>query len=356
MAAETQPSLADAEAYVLDFVRARRERYSAAHILSEFHIPADAWPSDPEALTLAALASLVLCWVRGNADARADGPALRAVATHPTCWQPAAATAVMVAELGEGRDGVVVLDGLVDGAQRSELLELLVGSPPPAATVAAAAPPAERFWERTTCDGPARPRSWGLQPARLRAMAAEPCAAAVEVQSRLCALYPEYELAHVDGGDTGVDAATPLVANAPVHGDSFTWHVDADPAVHQPWAPAEGRYANGSAGRPLLVSLLVYLDGEWRPEWDAETLFVDAASGVGLHVQPRPGRAVLMHQDVVHRVSPPSATARRPRYSLVWKLAFVPRATRGAAPERETICRAEWGAPARLGRATPIVG
>ena len=92
--AQAEPSLADAEAYVLDFVRARRERYSAAHILSEFHIPADAWPSDPEALTLAALASLVLCWVRGNADARADGPALRAVATHPTCWQPAAATAV----------------------------------------------------------------------------------------------------------------------------------------------------------------------------------------------------------------------------------------------------------------------
>ena len=75
--AQTEPSLADAEAYVLDFVRARRERYSAAHILSEFHIPADAWPSDPEALTLAALASLVLCWVRGNADARlyrAPGP------------------------------------------------------------------------------------------------------------------------------------------------------------------------------------------------------------------------------------------------------------------------------------------
>ena len=122
MAAETQPSLAAAEAYVLDFVRARRERYSAAHLLSEFHFPADAWPSAPEALTLAARASLVLCWGRGNADARADGPALRAVATHPTCWQPAAATAVMVAELGEGRDGVVVLDGLVDGGHLAALL------------------------------------------------------------------------------------------------------------------------------------------------------------------------------------------------------------------------------------------
>ena len=59
--AQAEPSLADAEAYVLDFVRARRERYSAAHILSEFHIPADAWPSDPEALTLAAKGSAAKC-------------------------------------------------------------------------------------------------------------------------------------------------------------------------------------------------------------------------------------------------------------------------------------------------------
>ena len=129
-------------------------------------------------------------------------------------------------------------------AQR--LLELLVGSPPPAVAGAAAAPPAERFWERDL----RRPRPAAQPGAAARAAArngAEPCAAAVEVQSRLCALYPEYELAHVDGGDTGVDAATPLVANAPVHGDSFTWHVDADPAVHQPWAPAGG-YANGARG------------------------------------------------------------------------------------------------------------
>ena len=134
--------------------------------------------------------------------------------------------------------------------------------------------------------------------------------------------------------------------------------MDADPSSFPsgPWRAAYGDYDNGAPGRPLFVSLLIYLDETWRREWDAETLFLEPASGAGLLVQPRPGRAVLMHQDVVHRVSPPSATARRPRYSLVWKLAFVPRATRGAAPERETICRAEWGAPARLGRATPIVG
>tara|TARA_B100000767_G_scaffold248471_1_gene249396 strand:- start:278 stop:430 length:153 start_codon:yes stop_codon:yes gene_type:complete len=46
-----------------------------------------------------------------------------------------------------------------------------------------------------------------------------------------------------------------------------------------------------------------------------------------------------MHQDVLHRVSTPSMLARRPRYSLVWKLIFVPRQPKphGGAPE--TICR-----------------
>ena len=44
-------------------------------------------------------------------------------------------------------------------------------------------------------------------------------------------------------------------------------------------------------------------------------------TGVGLVVRPKRGRAVLMDQDVLHRVSAPSAAAGgRPRYSLVWKL------------------------------------
>ena len=72
-----------------------------------------------------------------------------------------------------------------------------------------------------------------------------------------------------------------------------------------------------------------------------------------------PGRAVLMDQDVLHRVSMPSLQARRPRYSLVWKLVFSRReatdsvsAAEGAQSqreERETICRPEWGVPSRIG-------
>jgi hypothetical protein len=132
-----------------------------------------------------------------------------------------------------------------------------------------------------------------------------------------------------------------------------------------------------------------YPDAEWRREWDAETLFLQSQRGVGLLVQPRPGRAVLMHQEVLHRVSTPSLLAHRPRYSIVWKLVFVPRmaataATAAAAtsstsrPSRgggmggggggahgmahsgasagsllaggggESILRAEWGEPLRL--------
>ena len=38
-------------------------------------------------------------------------------------------------------------------------------------------------------------------------------------------------------------------------------------------------------------------------------------------VRPKSGRAVLMDQDILHRVSAPSSAAGgRPRYSLVWKL------------------------------------
>lgn len=146
-------------------------------------------------------------------------------------------------------------------------------------------------------------------------------------------------------------------------------------------AAAYGDYFNGEPGRPLLVSLLLYLNDEWRREWGADTLFLDgqtdtgaqgwmrvyvstcmdkcgggwvggpneavwtkarasrtrragcypdarvqprgtppattaasrprlspgfAAPSAGIFVAPRPGRAVLFDQDIMHRVSAPS--------------------------------------------------
>lgn len=177
------------------------------------------------------------------------------------------------------------------------------------------------------------------------------------IQARLCKLYPEYDIVHMpslDGGD-GSHSCPAFVANAAVYGNCFQWHVDADPSQLPPglpeWLAGHGSYENGSAGKPLFVSLIVYLDEEWRREWDAETLFIEPESGAGLLVQPRPGRAVLMHQDVLHRVSTPSLIARRPRYSLVWKLIFVPtqlHAEGSSVRKSETICRPEWGVPIHL--------
>lgn len=206
------------------------------------------------------------------------------------------------------------------------------------------------------------------------------------------------------GGGCGLRfCCTSFVANASVYGHCFQWHVDADPLVEPAPSWLSPSYPNGEAGRPLLVSLVLYVDECWRRDWDAETLLLEQGSGVGLLVQPRPGRAVrpspcariacalrllypsrccvfpvdavlwfslshvvpsiatlawpskqvLMHQDALHRVSTPSLTARRPRYSLVWKLLFVPRAG-GVADANcggESICRPEWGAPAVVGGA-----
>ena len=50
------------------------------------------------------------------------------------------------------------------------------------------------------------------------------------------------------------------------------------------------------AARPLLVSLLLYLDADWPRQWDAETLFLDDDTDIGIVVRPKRFRAVLMDQ------------------------------------------------------------
>lgn len=72
---------------------------------------------------------------------------------------------------------------------------------------------------------------------------------------------------------------------------------------------------------------------------------------VGIVVRPKRYRAVLMDQDMLHRVSAPSAAAGgRPRYSLVWKMAFLPR----EPGQRCCIARPEWGLPTSIGSAARV--
>lgn len=85
----------------------------------------------------------------------------------------------------------------------------------------------------------------------------------------------------------------------------------------------------------------------------------------GVFVRPKPYRAVLMDQDVAHRLSTPSAVANRPRYSLVWKLVMTPRPTpaqqqqEGRAPRlpgaAACIARKEWGQPTYFGSAAHVL-
>jgi hypothetical protein len=54
-----------------------------------------------------------------------------------------------------------------------------------------------------------------------------------QVQSRLATLYPDYTISRMAAGVLGEETCA-LVANAPVYGDAFQWHIDADPACVPP--------------------------------------------------------------------------------------------------------------------------
>ena len=73
-----------------------------------------------------------------------------AVEQRARAWEPSFVSPVLVAEIGSGRHGVVVLDGLVDDALRAELLGELLGD---ASTALLSVTPPSSRWERTTIDG-----------------------------------------------------------------------------------------------------------------------------------------------------------------------------------------------------------
>lgn len=172
--------------------------------------------------------------------------------------------------------------------------------------------------------------------------------------SKRCRTAPSGGAASAEGAATDAVDCACFVANAAVAGDTFRFHVDADPTSFpdgSPWHAAYGDYFNGEPGRPLLVSLLLYLNDEWRREWGADTLFLDSQTDTGIFVAPRPGRAVLFDQDIMHRVSAPSpAAGEQPRFSLVWKLALLPRRPGQAL----CLARPEWGPPVSFGSAARV--
>ena len=133
------------------------------------------------------------------------------------------------------------------------------------------------------------------------------------------------------------DAVGPIAANAPVHGDEYGWHIDADPMLLPPGPFTDffGRAPNRAPGCPRFVSALVYPVPDWQPDWGAPTEFLDPPTGETIAIEPRPGRVVFLDQDVSHRVcAPTDAAGSRPRYSLVLKLVLhAPGAVARFAPD-----------------------
>ena len=111
---------------------------------------------------------------------------------------------------------------------------------------------------------------------------------------------------------------------------------------------------------PRFVTALVYLNRAWKDEWRGATRLrvaprkrpKKARSGRRyVDVAPKPGRLLLMDQDITHSVTRPHAAAgERPRYSLVLKLVLHPPAS-GESAARVQLADPAWGEPAAFGSA-----
>jgi hypothetical protein len=172
---------------------------------------------------------------------------------------------------------------------------------------------------------------WGLTDAGLENICFDRHDAVQEMESILANLFRDFLITRLPETILG-SSVTPMTANAPTAGDVFDYHIDADPNVtpSSPWTDVYGRYPNRSRGKPRFMSCLIYLNEEWDGNlWGAPTRFVDVPTDEDLNVydvSPRPGRCIIMDQDIGHTVVAPNAAAgKQPRYSLVWKLILHPR-------------------------------
>ena len=281
---------------------------------------------------------------------------------------------------------VVALDNLIDDEALEYIRYSYLGS-----ELDNGDAPSGYRWERRTADDDEAKPTWGLKQFHMDHLVKtithgvtspyQTLAPFKEFHSRLQALYPDWIICHMPAdalvapeGETVKDddehtekyRCESFVANAAVFGDEYRWHVDADPSSFPDgceWVKTYGDYVNGEPGKPLFVSAIIYPNETWQEgEWGAETHFTDKDSGVGAMVAPRPGRVVLMDQDVTHRVSPPSrAAGERARYSLVYKLVFFPRGggdggegNANAELWERGMARPEWGVPSPIGSAAKL--
>jgi len=238
---------------------------------------------------------------------------------------------------------ILVYDNVVDDNLRQRLLEVVNGKgndtkseewndiqngPDPSRWVRGGLddiPGSEVYGKEV--DGDTKSSSWGLPMEAVNDLCYNQHAAISEFESILVDLFSDFTVTRLSEAVLGA-TVSPLTANAPTHGDSFEYHIDADPnlAPPSPWSDVFGRYPNRIDGKPRFVSCLLYLNESWEENWGAHTRFRDPPTGQTVDIIPKPGRCVVMDQDVTHTVTAPNSNAgKRPRYSLVWKLVLHPK-------------------------------
>jgi 2OG-Fe(II) oxygenase superfamily len=246
----------------------------------------------------------------------------------------------MVTHAGENfwdTSSILVFDAVVDDTLRSRLLKVVNGIDDDDDhnnewDDVANGPNPDRWIRGGLVDIPDQEedRSFGLSEDGIEELCFEHHDAVEDFEMILSSLFSDFLVSRLPEAVFG-SSVSPMTANAPTSEDSnttFQFHIDGDPnqTPPSPWTDVFGRYPNRAPGKPRFMSCLVYLNDDWNEDWGAPTRFLDVATDTPVDIMPKPGRIVLMDQDITHTVTPPNKSAgKRPRYSLVWKLILHPK-------------------------------
>jgi hypothetical protein len=273
----------------------------------------------------------------------------------------------MVTHAGEhfwDTSSILVFDDMVDDSLRSRLLKVVNGiddddddNDEDEWDDAENGPNPDRWIRGGLVDIPDQEgdRSFGLSEDGIEDLCFQHHDAIEDFEMILSSLFSDFVVARLPEAVFG-SSVSPMTANAPTSEDSnttFQFHIDGDPnqTPPSPWTDVFGRYPNRAPGKPRFMSCLVYLNDVWNEDWGAPTRFLDVATDTPVDILPKPGRIVLMDQDITHTVTPPNPSAgKRPRYSLVWKLILHPK-ERQQDMKKLSGNKSSWPEPTLVGSA-----
>lgn len=128
---------------------------------------------------------------------------------------------------------ILVFDDFVDSSLRERLLDVILKRDESYSWDDKKGPDPKR-WERggladTPGDEAEGAACWGLTEDAINELCFDKHAAIVEVEKKISDLfYPEFDVSRLPEAVFG-QCVSPLTANAPTYGDSFSYHIDADP-------------------------------------------------------------------------------------------------------------------------------